>query len=155
MSGYVEYNKKHYGKRIDQLKHIISDMSYEENEFITTMYQALVSGRKITPKMENSITTIFKRYTKCRKLENDPVYVKKRTEYVLKSNMKIDVIRHMLSECDYDDIYRERSEYFLQSVQKFLSESGKLTVKQRKALNSMYKRFEKRMKKVKKSEKKA
>ena len=37
MSGYVEYNKKHYGKRIDQLKHIISDMSYEENEFIKTM----------------------------------------------------------------------------------------------------------------------
>ena len=155
MSGYVEYNKKHYGKRIDQLKHIISDMSYEENEFIKTMYVALIGGRKITPKMEKSITTIVKRYTKWRKLENDPVYVKKRTEYVLKSNMKIDVIRHMLSECDYDDIYRERSEYFLQSVQKFLSESGKLTVKQRKALNSMYKRFEKRMKKVKKSEKKA
>ena len=149
MSGYVEYNKKHYGKRIDQLKHIISDMSYDENEFIKTMYVALIGGRKITPKMENSITTIVKRYTKWRKLENDPVYVKKRTEYVLKSNMKIDVIRHMLSECDYDDIYRERSEYFLQSVQKFLSESGKLTVKQRKALNSMYKRFEKRMKKVK------
>ena len=155
MSGYVEYNKKHYGKRIDQLNHIITDMSYEENEFITTMYQALVSGRKITPKMEKSITTIVKRYTKWRTLENDPVYVKKRTEYVLKSNMKIDVIRHMLSECDYDDVYRERSEYFLQSVQQFLSESGKLTVKQRKALNSMYKRFEKRMKKVKKSEKKA
>ena len=155
MSGYVEYNKKHYGKRIDQLNHIITDMSYEENEFITTMYQALVSGRKITPKMEKSITTIVKRYTKWRTLENDPVYVKKRTEYILKSNMKIDVIRHMLSECDYDDVYRERSEYFLQSVQQFLSESGKLTVKQRKALNSMYKRFEKRMKKVKKSEKKA
>tara|TARA_E500000331_G_C17011763_1_gene606732 strand:- start:8 stop:475 length:468 start_codon:yes stop_codon:yes gene_type:complete len=155
MSGYVEYNKKHYGKRIDQLNHIITDMSYEENEFITTMYQALVSGRKITPKMEKSITTIVKRYTKWRTLENDPVYVKKRTEYILKSNMKIDVIRHMLSECDYDDVYRERSEYFLQSVQQFLLESGKLTVKQRKALNSMYKRFEKRMKKVKKSEKKA
>ena len=155
MSGYVEYNKKHYGKRIDQLNHIITDMSYEENEFITTMYQALVSGRKITPKMEKSITTIVKRYTKWRTLENDPVYVKKRTEYILKSNMKIDVIRHMLSECDYDDVYRERSEYFLQSVQQFLLESGKLTVKQRKALNSMYKRFEKRVKKVKKSEKKA
>ena len=98
MSGYVEYNKKHYGKRIDQLKHIISDMSYEENEFIKTMYVALIGGRKITPKMENSITTIVKRYTKWRKLENDPVYVKKSTEYVLKSNMKIDVIRHMLSE---------------------------------------------------------
>ena len=63
----IDFNKNTYGKRIDQLKHIISDMSYEENEFIKTMYVALIGGRKITPKMENSITTIVKRYTKWRK----------------------------------------------------------------------------------------
>ena len=62
MSGYVEYNKKHYGKRIDQLKHIISDMSYEENEFIKTMYVALIGGRKITPKMENSIISFLEKW---------------------------------------------------------------------------------------------
>ena len=50
-NGNREYNKEHYGKRIDQLKHIISDVTYEENEFIKTMYVALVGGRRITPKI--------------------------------------------------------------------------------------------------------
>ena len=157
----IDFNKNTYGKRIDQLKHIISDVTYEENEFIKTMYVALIGGRRITPKMEKSITTIVKRYTKWRTLENDPVYVKKRTEFITESNSKIEKILSLLSQCNYDEVYESRSEYFLQSVRKFLLESGKLTVKQRKALNTMYKRFEKRVKKVtditsdEKSEKKA
>jgi len=143
------YNKEHYGKRIDQLKHIIKDENYHKNDFLWSMYDALVNGRKITPKMENSITDIVKSYTKWRKRELDPEYRKKKTDYIVEGNRKIENILSLLSLCNYDTVYKSRSEYFLQSVRKFLLERGNLTVKQRKSLNSMYKRFEKRVKKVK------
>jgi len=153
-NGNREYNKEHYGKRIDQLKHIIEDKAYLKTEFLWSMYDALVNGRRISPKMESSITAIVKKYAKWRTLENDPKYRKKKTDYITSSNRKIENILSLLSECGYDEVYESRSEYFLQSVRKFLLETGKLSIKQRKALNSMYKRFEKRVKKVKKSEKK-
>jgi late competence protein required for DNA uptake (superfamily II DNA/RNA helicase) len=38
--------------------------------------------------------------------------------------------------------------YFLNSVEEYLKKDGKLSVKQRKALNTMYKRFEKRVDKI-------
>ena len=154
-NGNREYNKEHYGKRIDQLKHIIEDKAYLKTEFLWSMYDALVNGRRISPKMESSITAIVKKYAKWRTLENDPKYRKKKTDYITSSNRKIENILSLLSECGYDEVYESRSEYFLQSVRKFLLETGKLSIKQRKALNSMYKRFEKRVKKLEKSEKKA
>ena len=67
----VNYNKENFGKRIKQLKHIIADDSYipkgstdSYHEFIFSMWQALVTGRKITPKMESAITKIVKSYAK-------------------------------------------------------------------------------------------
>ena len=153
----IDYNTNHYGKRIDQLTHILTDTEYERyvTDFVISMYKALTEGRRITPKMEHHINNIVKGYAKWRKLNSDPTYIKKKTEYIIESNRKIDKILSMLFECNYEEVYQARSEYFLESIRKFLVENRKLTVKQRKALNSMYKRFEKRVKKVKKSEKKA
>ena len=153
----IDYNTNHYGKRIDQLTHILTDTEYQRyvTDFVISMYKALTEGRRITPKMEHHINNIVKGYAKWRKLNSDHNYIKKKTEYIIESNRKIDKILSLLSQCNYDEIYESRSEHFIQSLRKFLLENRKLTVKQRKALNSMYKRFEKRMKKVKKSEKKA
>ena len=47
----------------------------------------------------------------------------------------------------YTRSYIGRSEEFLNIVEGFLKKSGKLSVKQRKALNQMYKRFKKRVEK--------
>ncbi len=151
----IDYNTNRYGRRIDQLTHILKDNEYQRHvtDFVISMHKALTEGRKITPKMEHHINKIVKGYAKWRKLNSDPTYIKKRTEYVIESNKKIEKILSLLSQCNYDVIYESRSEHFLQSIRKFLVENHKLTVKQRKALNSMYKRFEKRVKKVKKSEK--
>ena len=152
----IDYNTNHYGKRIDQLTHILTDTEYQRyvTDFVISMYKALTEGRRITPKMEHHINNIVKGYAKWRKLNSDPNYIKKKTEYIIESNRKIDKILSLLSQCNYDEIYESMAEHFIQSLRKFLLENRKLTVKQRKALNSMYKRFEKRVKKVKKSEKK-
>ena len=146
----IDYNTNHYGKRIDQLTHILTDTEYQRyvTDFVISMYKALTEGRRITPKMEHHINNIVKGYAKWRKLISDPNYIKKKTEYIIESNRKIDKILSLLSQCNYDEIYESRSEHFIQSLRKFLLENRKLTVKQRKALNSMYKRFEKRVKKV-------
>ena len=68
MSNNVERNKKRYGRRIQQLDHILKDNTYLTNggyrEFISSMYKALVSGRRITPKMESAITKVVKTYAK-------------------------------------------------------------------------------------------
>ena len=146
----IDYNTNHYGKRIDQLTHILTDTEYQRyvTDFVISMYKALTEGRRITPKMEHHINNIVKGYAKWRKLNSDPNNIKKKTEYIIESNRKIDKILSLLSQCNYDEIYESRSEHFIQSLRKFLLENRKLTVKQRKALNSMYKRFEKRVKKV-------
>ena len=62
----IEENKAKYGKRIKQLKVIINDLNYlstgnKYREFIIDMSSALVHGRKITPKMLDSINNIVKR----------------------------------------------------------------------------------------------
>ena len=71
----IAENKSLYGRRIKQLKAITNDENYipsrgttgtklanSYHDFIFSMYGALISGRKITPKMESSITKIVKTY---------------------------------------------------------------------------------------------
>ena len=47
---WIANNKKLYSKEIKELKFIIE--TGEKNEFTFSMYNALITGRKITPKME-------------------------------------------------------------------------------------------------------
>ena len=68
MEKKIKRNEVLFGKRIKQLDHILKDSSFLTDggyrNFIVSMYQALVSGRKITPKMESAITKIVKSYAK-------------------------------------------------------------------------------------------
>ena len=57
------------------------------------------------------------------------------------------MVKRLLKKANYTSLYVDRSMYFLNSVERYLKENKKLSVKQRKALNSMYKRFEKRVNK--------
>ena len=172
----IELNKKKYGRRIDQLVKIIGNTDYIPNgstntyhTFILDMYKALIRGRKITPKMEVAITNIVKKYTKWLKVEKDPKIRQKKYDFIEESVSKIHMIKRLLNRAGYTDIYKGRSEYFLDSVDHQVVKKGRLSIKQRKALNSMYKRFDKKvknkekvekrvskeLKKMKKSEKKA
>jgi hypothetical protein len=116
------------------------------------MYQALVSGRKITPKMESAITKIVKAYAKRLKENNDPKLRKQKLDYTENTIAKLNMIKRKLDECNYTRSYTSEKLYFLESIEKQVYSRGSLSVKQRKVLNKMYLQFEK---KLKKSEKKA
>ena len=57
------------------------------------------------------------------------------------------MVKRLLNRCKYTTGYTNGSMYFLNSVEDHLKNTGKLSVKQRKALNKMYLRFEKRVNK--------
>ena len=74
---WVEKNKKEYGVQIVELKKIIERQVLDtgnSDEFTSDMYVALVSGRKITEKMEDAINRIIK--------VNSPDEMLKRDEWV-------------------------------------------------------------------------
>ena len=76
---WVEHNKKEYGYKIVELKKIIENQvlaTGTSDEFTSNMLVALVSGRKITEKMEQAIDKIIKR--------NSPEEQFKRDEWVEK-----------------------------------------------------------------------
>ena len=150
----IELNKKMFGRRIKQLQVIIKDETFipegstnSYHEFIFSMYKALIQGRKITPKMESSITKIVKSYSKTL----NPEYRKEKLDYTENTIAKLNMIKRRLDECNYTRNYTSEKLWFLESIEKQVYSRGSLSIKQRKALNKMYLQFEK---KLKKSEKK-
>jgi len=146
----IEENKSKYGKRIKQLKVIINDLNYLSTgntyrEFIIDMSSALVHGRKITPKMESAITKIVKSYTKHLNEERDPKLRKQKLDYTDNTISKLNIIKRKLDECNYTKGYTNEKLYFLESIEKQVYSRGSLSIKQRKALNGMFKQFEKRI----------
>ena len=143
----VKENQKLFGRRIEQLDHILKDNTFLVDggyrEFIVSMYKALTSGRKITPKMESSITKIVKSYAK----HIDPEHQKSRLDYIENTIAKLNMIKRKLDECNYTRSYTADKLWFLESIEKQVYSRGSLSIKQRKALNKMYLQFEKKMKK--------
>ena len=151
----VKLNKNLFGRRIEQLKVIVEDESYIPkgssngyHDFIFSMYRALVTGRKITSKMESSITKIVKSYAKTL----NPEYQKIKLDYTENTISKLSMIKRRLDECNYTRSYTDDKLYFLESIERQVYSRGSLSIKQRKALNGMYNQF---TKKLEKSEKKA
>ena len=147
MSGNIERNKKLFGRRIEQLDHILKDNPFltdgSYREFVVSMYKALTSGRKITPKMESAITKIVKSYAKTL----NPEYRKERSDWTENTIAKLNMIKRRLDECHYTRSYTADKLWFLESIEKQVYSRGSLSIKQRKALNKMYLQFEKKMKK--------
>ena len=153
----IDKNKELFGRRIEQLKVIVEDESYIPkggsngyHDFVKSMYLALISGRKITPKMEASITKIVKSYAK----HIDPEYRKQKLDYTENTISKLNMIKRRLDECNYTTGYKNSSLYFLDSIEKQVHSRGSLSIKQRKALNKMYTQFTRKIEKNKKFEKK-
>ena len=153
----IELNKKMFGRRIKQLQVMIEDESFIPNgstnsyhEFIFSMYRALIQGRKITPKMESAITKIVKSYSKTL----NPEYRKQKLDYTENTIAKLNMIKRRLDECNYTRNYTADKLWFLESIEKQVYSRGKLSIKQRKALNKMYTQFTKKLGKNEKFEKK-
>ena len=153
----IDKNKELFGRRIEQLKVIVEDESYIPkgssngyHDFVWSMYDALVNGRKITPKMESSITKIVKSYAKTLNSE----YRKQKLDYTENTIAKLNMIKRRLGECNYTKNYTNEKLYFLESIEKQVHSRGSLSIKQRKALNKMYTQFTKKIGKNEKFEKK-
>ena len=129
-----------------QLNHILNDHRYYQpdsvRDFTISMYNAF-GKRKITPKMEISMDKIINKYIEWQKSENKLDKYKK-LENIRDGQYKLNIIRTLLSGCGYQPGYIGRSEEFLNSIEKQMKLRGMLTIKQKKALNQMYKRFKSR-----------
>ena len=136
-----------YSKRKDQLKHILNDNGYWKKDsgfkdFLQDQYRLLEKGYTLTDKQEAAVTKAVKRYAVYFFKKNDPEYKQKIDDKV----NRIKMIRQLLEKCNYHESYVWRSEEFLSSVEYQVKRFGKLSEKQVKALNSMHKRFLKKIK---------
>ena len=131
----AEYNKKTYNKEYKELKFLVE--TKKANDFTISMYVAIISGRKITPKMLNAIHNIMKR--------NSPEELEKKRLETERLLSKLDMVKESLHKANYHETYVYRSEEFLDSIEKQIRDRGSLSPKQKLALNNMYKRFNKKV----------
>ena len=142
---FVDYPEK-LNKVRRQLNHILNDHRYYQpdssREFTISMYNSF-GKRKITKKMEISMDKIINKYIEWQSSENKLDKYEK-LERIKDGQYKLNVIRTLMSGCGYRPGYIGRTNEFLDSVERGLRFNGMLSVKQRKALNQMYKRFKKK-----------
>ncbi len=147
MNKWVERNKKEYGVQIIELKKIVNEQVIacgKSDEFTSDMLVALVSGRKITPKMEVAINNIIKR--------NSPEEQFKRDEWVEKVIPKMIMVKEMISQTSWTESYRGGSYHFINSVIEQAKSKKTLSKKQMEAVSNMYVRIKKN---IEKNQKKA
>ena len=137
-----------YAKRKDQLDHILKDESYWVNDngyksFVADMYVNVKNGYTLSSKQETAITNAVKTYAKFFFKKNDPDNKNKKDELWKKVRM----VQKLLYECKYERSYEYGAEDLLNSVEKQVKNRGTLSIKQKQALNKMYKRFKKRKEK--------
>ena len=135
----ADYNKKTYSKEYKELKFLVE--TKKADDFTISMYVAIITGRKITKKMLQSIHKIIKR--------NSFAELEKKRLETERLIPKVNLVREALHKANYHETYVWRSEEFLNSIEEQVRRWGNLSPKQKLALNKMYKRF------LKKSEKKA
>jgi hypothetical protein len=130
-----------------RLYHILNDNNFYMNdgyrEFVTSMHDA-IGSRKVTPKMEISMDKVVAVYKKYLKSDNKLTKWQKK-ELIDSGVAKIELIRTQMHSCKYSGGYLARSDEFLDNVRNYLERTGKLSLKQKKALNQMYKRFTKKL----------
>ena len=145
---WVEHNKKEYGVQIIALKEIINNQVLDagnSDTFTSDMLVALVSGRKITPKMENAIDNIIKR--------NSPEEQFKRSEWVEKVVPKMIMVREMISDTNWTKGYRGSAHSFINSIIEQAKSRKTLSKKQMEAVSKLYVRIKKNIDKNKKGKK--
>lgn len=138
---WVENNRQLYSKEIKSLKEIVTYNSKSDKKDIFTadMLIAILSGRKITPKMENAIHNIIKR--------NDPKYRTKRLEWLDNTLPKMNLLKTMLEKTSWKSSYKNNTLYFIESVEAQAKNRLSLTKKQSEALNRLYKKMDKHLEK--------
>ena len=146
MNKWVERNKEEYGVQIIELKKIIERQvvdSGSSDEFASDMYVALISGRKITPKMEAAIDRIIKAHS--------PDELLKREEWVDKVVPKLLMVENLIDDTSWTEDYRVNTKRFISSLVKQAKSRKTLSKKQMDSAASIYARVKKNIKKSEKS----
>ena len=144
LNKWAEHNKKEFGVQIVTLKKIINERVKscgKSDEFTSDMLVALISGRKITPKMEDAINNIIKR--------NSPEEQFKRDEWVEKVVPKMIMVKEMISQTDWTEGYRSGSYRFINSVIDQAKARKSLSQKQMEAVSNLYLKVKKNIDKQK------
>jgi hypothetical protein len=146
MNKWVERNKERYGVQIIELKKIIERQVIHlgsSDEFTSDMYVALISGRKITPKMEAAIDRIIK--------VNSPDEMLKREEWVDKVVPKLMMVENLIDDTSWTDDYKVNTKRFISSLVKQAKSRKTLSKKQMDSATKVYLRTKKNIEKSKKS----
>ena len=142
---WVEHNKKEFGVQIIALKEIINKQVLDagnSDTFTSDMLVALISGRKITPKMENAINNII--------IRNSPEEMTKRNDWVEKVVPKMIMVREMISDTSWTSGYRGETHNFINSVIEQAKSRKTLSKKQMEAVSKVYLKCKKNIDKNKK-----
>ena len=136
MNKWVEHNKKEFGVQIIELKKIIENQiraAGKSDEFTSDMLVALVSGRKITPKMEEAINNIIKR--------NSPEEQFKRDEWLQSVLPKLVMVKEQINFTSWSNEYKTGSVNFMESIIKQAKGRKSLSKKQMESVSKMYARI--------------
>ena len=139
---WVEHNKKEYGVQIIELKKIIENQVKDggkANEFTSDMLVAIVSGRKITEKMQNAINGIIKK--------ESPDLKFKRESWLHSVMPKLMMVKEQINNTDWSEQYRLGSINFMESIIAQAQNRKTLTKKQMEAVSNMYVRIKKNIEK--------
>ena len=139
---WIEHNKKEFGVQIIELKKIISEQvkhGGKSDEFTSDMLVALVTGRKITPKMRDAIDNIIKR--------NSPEEQYKRDEWLQSVLPKMSMVQNMISDTDWSDGYKSNSVNFMKSIIKQAKHRKTLSRKQMEAVSKLWVKIKKNIEK--------
>ena len=142
MNKWVERNKERYGVQIIELKKIIERQVIDlgsSDEFTSDMYVALISGRKITPKMEAAIDRIIK--------VNSPDEMLKREEWVDKVVPKLMMVENLIDDTSWTDDYKVNTKRFISSLVKQAKSRKTLSKKQMDSATKVYLRTKKNIEK--------
>ena len=133
---WIEHNKNIFGYQIIELKKIISEQVRHGGKvepLISDMLVALVSGRKITAKMENAIDNIIKR--------NSPEELYKRNDWLSTVLPKLKMVRENIDKTDWSSGYRYSVDQFMKSVIHQAQTRKTLTKKQMDAVAHYWSRI--------------
>ena len=139
---WIEHNKKEYGVQIIELKKIIESQVKDggkANEFTSDMLVAIVSGRKITEKMQNAINGIIKKESPDAKF--------KRESWLHSVMPKLMMVKEQINNTDWSDGYKGGSINFMESIIAQAKNRKTLTKKQMEAVSNMYVRIKKNIEK--------
>ena len=132
---WVEHNKKEFGVQIIALKEIINkqvEACGKSDEFTSDMLVALISGRKITPKMADAIRNGIER---CKNNPNFNEDIKLQAQEKLRPILEKIAMVERLVEQKGDNALR-----FVQNVKTYVKANYRITKKQMEGLNKVYKR---------------